>query len=93
MSKGGSINWLDALEEITGERKLNANPLLEYYEPLLEWLKRANEQNNVFIGWNGQGDPFSADEIPEIRMDTGNGKQNVVADDQIAYPGNIFYIN
>jgi hypothetical protein len=27
MKKGGTISWLDALEEITGERKLtNTNP-------------------------------------------------------------------
>ncbi|CAD5220958.1 unnamed protein product [Bursaphelenchus xylophilus] len=87
MKKGASISWLDVLEELTGQRKLDAQPLLEYYEPLLDWLRRANEQSNVFIGWNGEGEAFAADEIPVINMDSGKEKPAIPSDDQIAYPG------
>ncbi|CAD5215166.1 unnamed protein product [Bursaphelenchus okinawaensis] len=87
MKKGASISWLDALEQITGQRKLDAQPMLNYYEPLLDWLRRANEQSNVFIGWNGEGEAFAADEVPVINMDSGKEKAAVPSDDQIAYPG------
>lgn len=74
MKKGGTISWLDALEEITGERtfinyilllktssfsgKLDAAPLLEYYEPLINWLSNTNENDAVFMGWDGEGEKF-----------------------------------
>lgn len=58
MKRGGTISWLDALEEITGERKLDTAPLLEYYEPLINWLSTTNEQDNVYFGWDGAGEKF-----------------------------------
>lgn len=60
MSKGASISWLQALEEVTGRRKLDATPLLEYYKPLVDFLTAANQKDQVNIGWDGPGEPFTA---------------------------------
>jgi peptidyl-dipeptidase A len=38
---GQSRPWPDALEAMTGERRMDAQALLEYFQPLSEWLDRA----------------------------------------------------
>ncbi|KAI6176558.1 Angiotensin-converting enzyme [Aphelenchoides bicaudatus] len=100
MQKGGTISWLDALEEITGERmfyfnhkglhaylgKLDATPMLDYYEPLINWLSTTNEKDEVFFGWDGDGEKFKPEELPKARLENGN-KPSIPSDDQIAYPG------
>ncbi|KAK4883480.1 hypothetical protein RN001_006799 [Aquatica leii] len=39
LSLGSSKHWSEALREMTGETELNADALLEYFEPLREYLK------------------------------------------------------
>lgn len=51
MSLGSSRPWWDALQVMTGSPKLNASPILEYYQPLYDWLKNENEKNGEVIGW------------------------------------------
>jgi len=51
LSLGSSVPWNDALEVITGDRKLDASALLEYFAPLYDWLKDANKKLNAHIGW------------------------------------------
>jgi peptidyl-dipeptidase A len=48
---GSSKPWPDAMEVITGQRKMDASAILEYFKPLYEWLKFTNEKLNVHIGW------------------------------------------
>lgn len=43
---GASKHWKDALEAITGERDLKADAILEYFEPLYEFLKDQNRKND-----------------------------------------------
>jgi len=43
---GLSKHWSEALFEMTGERELTADALLEYFEPLYEYLKQANNQKD-----------------------------------------------
>lgn len=52
LSLGSSEPWPDALEKITGSRKMDAGPLLEFFEPLTEHLRRINEKNGDTVGWN-----------------------------------------
>lgn len=52
MELGSSRPWPDALEKITGTRTLSAGPLLEYFQPLRDWIEQKNNENNEFIGWN-----------------------------------------
>ncbi|CAH1187235.1 unnamed protein product [Phyllotreta striolata] len=51
LSMGSSRPWPDAMEAITGQRKMDASGLLEYFKPLQEWLEAENKKNGVFIGW------------------------------------------
>ena len=48
---GSSKPWPDALEAISGTRQMSADALLEYFQPLMEWLKEENQKNGVTIGW------------------------------------------
>ncbi|RUS68972.1 hypothetical protein EGW08_023264, partial [Elysia chlorotica] len=45
---GSSKPWPDAMEKITGQRSMDAGPLLEYFQPLLEFLKKENGDD---FGW------------------------------------------
>jgi peptidyl-dipeptidase A len=49
MEMGLSRPWPDALEAITGERAMDASAILDYYAPLMEWLKKQNEGKRC--GW------------------------------------------
>merc|ERR1712080_210156 len=48
---GASKPWQDALEALTGERKMSAEPILRFFEPLLKWLKETNIANGDKVGW------------------------------------------
>jgi len=48
---GSSKPWQDALESLTGERKMSARPILKYFQPLQEWLVEKNKENGDFVGW------------------------------------------
>lgn len=48
---GSTKPWPDAMEVLTGQRQMDASGLLEYFEPLYEWLKKENERTGEYIGW------------------------------------------
>ncbi|CAG0912459.1 unnamed protein product [Notodromas monacha] len=48
---GRSKPWPDALEELTGQREMDVNPLLNYFAPLYNWLQTENKRLNNKIGW------------------------------------------
>ena len=43
LSKGASQPWQKTLEEMTGSPKMSAKAMLEYYEPLIRFLKQENK--------------------------------------------------
>ncbi len=45
---GASKDWRVVLKESTGE-ELNAKAMLEYFQPLVEWLKKENEGRNYTL--------------------------------------------
>ncbi len=49
LEAGQSRPWQDILFEATGERRLDASALVEYFQPLLVWLERQNR--GVPVGW------------------------------------------
>ena len=55
MKLGSSVHWEEALEDITGTTEMSAEPLVEYFSPLLTWLEEQNAGHP--IGWT--------DECPE----------------------------
>jgi len=40
---GASRPWPDALEQLTGSRRIDARALLEYFQPVQVWLERQNQ--------------------------------------------------
>ncbi len=49
LAMGMSQEWPDALEAVTGERRMSAAGLLEYFAPLTKWLEQENR--NAPVGW------------------------------------------
>jgi peptidyl-dipeptidase A len=49
LEKGASQPWQGTLKELTGNDRLDAAPLLEYFAPLDEWLKQQNQGQTC--GW------------------------------------------
>jgi peptidyl-dipeptidase A len=49
LQRGASQPWQATLKELTGEDKLDAAPMLEYFAPMQEWLKQQNEGR--MCGW------------------------------------------
>ena len=51
LAMGSSKPWPDELEALTGERKMDAGAMLEYFAPLRTWLDEQNRMNNYPVGW------------------------------------------
>ncbi|KAJ8264684.1 hypothetical protein GJAV_G00152490 [Gymnothorax javanicus] len=51
MKLGFSKPWPEALTMITGQPHMSALPLMEYFEPLIKWLKEENMRNQEVLGW------------------------------------------
>ena len=52
LALGSSKPWPDALEVLTGERTLNADAILEYFQPIIEWLEESNKYSGIEVGWS-----------------------------------------
>nr|XP_033774941.1 angiotensin-converting enzyme [Geotrypetes seraphini] len=51
MQAGSSKSWQEILYNMTGTDKMDAGPLLEYFSPVMEWLKEQNSIKNETLGW------------------------------------------
>ncbi|XP_057682764.1 angiotensin-converting enzyme [Corythoichthys intestinalis] len=51
MKLGFSKPWPEAMTMITGQPKMSAKPLMEYFEPLIKWLEEENDKNKDIRGW------------------------------------------
>jgi peptidyl-dipeptidase A len=49
LEMGQSRPWPDALEALTGEKKMDAGAILEYFAPLKQWLDEQNKGKKA--GW------------------------------------------
>jgi peptidyl-dipeptidase A len=49
LAMGLSRPWPDALEAFTGTREMSAEPMVEYFRPLLGWLREQNQGRRC--GW------------------------------------------
>ncbi|CAB3255880.1 unnamed protein product [Arctia plantaginis] len=58
LSLGSSKPWPDAMEVLTGTRKMDASGVLGYFKPLHDWLKAENERNGEFVGWEPSTVPY-----------------------------------
>jgi hypothetical protein len=44
---GSSINFKNTLKTLTGSDEISTEALMEYYEPLMRWLKAYLRENSV----------------------------------------------
>lgn len=49
LAMGRSRPWQDALEELTGQREVDATAIIDYFAPLMAWLEEQNEGRSC--GW------------------------------------------
>ena len=49
LSLGASQPWQDTLQQLTGERRLDAAAVIEYFQPLMSWLQGQNKGQQC--GW------------------------------------------
>jgi peptidyl-dipeptidase A len=49
MAAGASEPWQDSLEKLTGTREMDATAIIEYFQPLMAWLKAQNASRTC--GW------------------------------------------
>jgi peptidyl-dipeptidase A len=47
MAMGQSRPWPEALEAVTGEKRMDATAIVDYFAPLLEWLEEQNKDRPV----------------------------------------------
>ena len=50
LARGASQPWQATLKEMTGSDRMDAAPVLEYFAPLQDWLKKQNE--GATCGWS-----------------------------------------
>jgi peptidyl-dipeptidase A len=55
LKMGASKPWPEAMRVMTGEDKADAGPMLEYFAPLLAWLKEQNKGQSE--GWTVAENP------------------------------------
>lgn len=51
MKLGNSKPWPEVMKAITGNTTMSAEPLLEYFKPLIDWLDEQNKNNGETLGW------------------------------------------
>ncbi|KAL8582104.1 hypothetical protein ACOMHN_004024 [Nucella lapillus] len=57
LSKGTSEKWTVPFHALTGQSKLSVQPLKEYFQPLVAFLKESNKDDKVGWAKSTQGEP------------------------------------
>lgn len=58
LALGSSKPWQDALEIVTGGRTLDASAIMEYFQPLYEFLIKFNHEMKIPVGWKSSFGQF-----------------------------------
>jgi peptidyl-dipeptidase A len=53
LAMGQSKPWPEALETLTGEKRMDATALADYFAPLKVWLDGQNVAKHYPVGWLG----------------------------------------
>uniref|UniRef100_A0A8D2AN39 Angiotensin-converting enzyme n=1 Tax=Sciurus vulgaris TaxID=55149 RepID=A0A8D2AN39_SCIVU len=66
LQAGSSRPWQDVLKDLVGSDALDAQPLLDYFQPVFQWLQEQNQRNGDVLGWpEYQWRPPLPDNYPE----------------------------
>lgn len=52
MALGSSKPWEEAMQAITGRQFIDVQPIVDYFEPLQNWLEATNKANGDTPGWD-----------------------------------------
>lgn len=63
---GRSKSWTQALKTISGDVRMNAKPLLNYFEKLYIWLKDDNDRHRRLRGWKTPGGLITSDKLISV---------------------------
>ena len=58
LALGQSKPWPEALKAMTGDDRADASAIIEYFQPLIDWLKQQNQGEKT--GWTLPADPLKA---------------------------------
>jgi peptidyl-dipeptidase A len=58
LALGQSKPWPEAMKAMTGEDRIDASAMVEYFQPLMTWLKEQNQGEKS--GWTVAADPMKA---------------------------------
>ncbi|KAF1392660.1 hypothetical protein PFLUV_G00030370 [Perca fluviatilis] len=91
---GRSKSWTRALHTISGDFKMEARPLLDYFQPLHDWLKAENKKHNRTVGWKTGIDPYSSYAIKvriSLKAAMGDNAYSWDANERYLFKANIAY--
>ncbi|XP_044048369.1 angiotensin-converting enzyme 2 [Siniperca chuatsi] len=91
---GRSQSWTKALHTISGNVKMDARPLLDYFQKLHDWLKAENMKHNRIVGWNSAIDPYSEYAIKvriSLKAAMGDNSYSWNANELFLFKANIAY--
>ncbi|XP_021068150.1 angiotensin-converting enzyme [Mus pahari] len=76
LQAGCSRPWQEVLKDLVGSDALDAKALLEYFQPVSQWLEEQNQRNGEVLGWpEYQWRPPLPDNYPEgIDLETDEAK-------------------
>lgn len=66
LQAGCSRPWQEVLKDLVGSDALDASALMEYFQPVSQWLQEQNQRNGEVLGWpEYQWRPPLPDNYPE----------------------------
>ncbi|KAI8513657.1 hypothetical protein Bbelb_079810 [Branchiostoma belcheri] len=72
LQMGSSQEWPDAMEVITGQRTMSAQPIVEHFQPLITWLETQNAGET--LGWDESWTPpYDCDAADGFTCADGSG--------------------
>ncbi|XP_057703156.1 angiotensin-converting enzyme 2 [Corythoichthys intestinalis] len=91
---GRSKSWTRALHAISGDTRMDARPLLDYFQKLYVWLKEDNMKHNRYVGWDAAVDPYSKDAIKvrlSLKMAMGDEAYSWNSNEQYLFRASVAY--
>ncbi|XP_040895328.1 angiotensin-converting enzyme 2 [Toxotes jaculatrix] len=91
---GRSQSWTRALHTISGDVRMDARPLLDYFQKLHDWLKTENSKHGRTVGWSTAVDPYSEYAIKvriSLKAAMGDNAYSWNANELYLFKANIAY--
>lgn len=89
---GSSRPWQEVLKDMIGSDTMDAQPLLNYFQPVSQWLQEQNERNGEVLGWpEYQWQPplpnNYPDDVGKVLSESGAGPLKHILNSELQTPG------